>query len=178
MKVAVIIDTPALGDTIAAIPTLRKISQAYGGQKLTVLTSKPFLFDNHPLVEDSYSLETELSDAYTVYRTFSPLAGKTHKLIDEAIEFRHSNMDIRQFHAISLGFTLLDSEMETDLYVEKVKELPYKDYVIIHPTHTWPTRTWEQEKWQQLIDKLNQKGIPVIAIGQDSKEVGSYFFCR
>ena len=35
MKVAVIIDTPALGDTIAAIPTLRKISQAYGGQKLT-----------------------------------------------------------------------------------------------------------------------------------------------
>ena len=174
MKVAVIIDTLALGDTIAAIPTLRKISQAYGGQKLTVLTSKPFLFDNHPLVEDSYSLETELSDAYTVYRTFSPLAGKTHKLIDETIEFRHSNMDIRQFHAISLGFTLLDSEMETDLYVEKVKELPYKDYVIIHPTHTWPTRTWEQGKWQQLIDKLNQKGIPVIAIGQDSKEVGTF----
>ena len=174
MKVAVIIDTPALGDTIAAIPTLRKISQAYGGQKLTVLTSKPFLFDNHPLVEDSYSLETELSDAYTVYRTFSPLAGKAHKLIDETIEFRHSNMDIRQFHAVSLGFTLLDSEMETDLYVEKVKELPYKDYVIIHPTHTWPTRTWEQGKWQQLIDKLNQKGIPVIAIGQDSKEVGTF----
>ncbi len=174
MKVAVIIDTPALGDTIAAIPTLRKISQAYGGQELTVLTSKPFLFDNHPLVENSYSLETELTDDYTVYRTFSPLAGKTHKLIDETVEFRHSNIDIRQFHAISLGFTLLDSEMETDLYVEKEKELPYKNYVIIHPTHTWPTRTWQQEKWQQLVDRLNEKGIPVIAIGQDSKEIGNF----
>jgi len=174
MKVAVIIDTPALGDTIAAIPTLRKISQAYGEQKITVLTSKPFLFDNHPLIKNTYTLETELTDDYTVYRTFSPLAGKTHKLINETIEFRYSNIDIRQFHAISLGFTLLDTEMETDLYIEKERELPYNDYVIVHPTHTWPTRTWEQEKWQELIDKLNANGIPVVAVGRDSKEIGNF----
>lgn len=174
MKVAVIIDTPALGDTIAAIPTLRKISQAYGEQKVTVLTSKPFLFDNHPLIENAYTLETELTDDYTVHTTFGPLAGKAHDIAGESIEFRYSNMDIRQYHAISLGFTLLDTEMETDLYIERERELPYKDYVLIHPTHTWPTRTWEQEKWQQLVDKLNAQGIPVVAIGRDSKEIGNY----
>ena len=48
-QVAICIDTPALGDTLAAIPTLRKLSKAYESQ-LVVFSSKPFLFENHPLV--------------------------------------------------------------------------------------------------------------------------------
>ena len=87
MKVAIIIDTPALGDTIAAIPTIRKISQAYGNQKITVLTSKPFLFDNHPLIENAYTLETELTDDYMVHTTFGPLAGKAHDIA--AVSYTH-----------------------------------------------------------------------------------------
>ena len=84
-----------------------------------------------------------------------PLVGKTHDINGEAIEFRYSNMDLRQFHAVSLGFTLKESDMEMDLYIESPRELPVKDYVIIHPTHTWPTRTWEQEKWQEFVNRLN-----------------------
>lgn len=37
--VAIKINTPALGDTIAAIPTLRRLSQAYNNKKLTVFSS-------------------------------------------------------------------------------------------------------------------------------------------
>ena len=176
LKVALVIDTPALGDTIAAIPTLRKISEAHDGKRITVFTSKPFLFEGHPLVDSAFKL-TDLesqSENYFIHRTFWPLVGKTHDIAGEAIEFRYSNMDLRQFHAVSLGFTLKESEMEMDLYIERPRELPVKDYVIIHPTHTWPTRTWEQAKWQELVDRLNARGIPVVAIGRDSSETGHF----
>jgi len=173
MQIALWIDTPALGDTIAAIPTLRKISEAYGNQPITVFTTKPFLFEGHPLVKKALKSDEDKSD-YMVYRTFSPLVGKQYDQHGTKIEFRYSNMDFRQFHAVSLGFTLQQHEMEMDLYIEKERELGFKDYVIIHPTHTWASRTWEREKWQELIDRLNANGIPVVAVGRDSKEVGFF----
>ena len=172
-RVAIRINTPALGDTIAAIPTLRKLSQAYDNKRLTVFSSKPFLFEGHPLVSEAKDL-SESTDGYKVYNTFNQLVGKSYQLDGEHVEFRYSNMDLRQFHAVSLGFTLTEAEMEMDLYIEKERKLPFEDYVIIHPTHTWPTRTWAREKWQALVDKLNQAGIPVVAVGRDSKETGNY----
>jgi len=173
LPVALWIDTPALGDTIAAIPTLRKLSKAFENKPLTVFTSNPSLFDGHPLVYQALQLD-EPKDGFKVYHTFWPLVGKTYDLTGSKVEFRHSNMDIRQFHAVSLGFSLTSDEMETDLYCESEYELPFKDYVIIHPTHTWPTRTWDQSKWQELTDRLNAIGIAVIAIGKDSSEVGTF----
>lgn len=172
-KVAIKINTPALGDTIAAIPTLRRLSQAYDNKKLTVFSSKPFLFEGHPLVSEAKPLDSS-TEGYHIYNTFSNLLTGKKQMGEEDVMFRYSNMDFRQFHAVSLGFTLTEAEMEIDLYIERERELPFKDYVIIHPTHTWPTRTWAQEKWQALIDKLNAAGIPVIAVGRDSKESGTY----
>jgi autotransporter strand-loop-strand O-heptosyltransferase len=174
-QVAICIDTPALGDTLAAIPTLRKLSKAYESQ-LIVFSSKPFLFENHPLVSKALKLDDPLRDdpSIKVYRTFMPIVGKAYDLRGEQVEFRSSNTDIRQFHAISLGFSLTQEEMEMDLYIERERDLGFEDYVIIHPTHTWPTRTWDQDKWQELVDKLNDKGIPVVAVGRDSKEVGTF----
>ena len=174
-QVAICIDTPALGDTLAAIPTLRKLSKAYESQ-LIVFSSKPFLFENHPLVSKALKLDDPLRNdpSIKVYRTFMPIVGKAYDLRGEKVEFRSSNTDIRQFHAISLGFSLTQEEMEMDLYIERERELGHEDYVIIHPTHTWPTRTWDQHKWQELVDRLNSKGIPVVAVGRDSKEVGTF----
>ena len=173
MKVALKIDTPALGDTLAAIPTLRKLCEAYQSP-LTVFTSQPFLFENHPLVIKALPLEAS-TEGYKVYTTFSPLVGKTYDLKNgQKTEFRHSNHDIRQYHATSLGFSLTPDEMETDLYIESPNPLGLGKYILIHPTHTWATRTWDQKQWQGLIDSLNDKGIPVVAIGKDSSEVGFY----
>ena len=174
-QVAICIDTPALGDTLAAIPTLRKLAKAYDSQ-LVVFSSKPFLFENHPLVSKALKLDDPLRNdpSLKVYRTFMPIVGKAYDLRGEQVEFRSSNMDIRQFHAVSLGFTLTQDEMEIDLYIERERDLGIKDYVIIHPTHTWPTRTWDQAKWQELVDRLNAEGIPVVAVGRDSHEVGTF----
>ena len=172
-KIAIKIDTPALGDTLASIPTLRKMSQAYSNTPLTVFTSYPFLFDNHPLVKEALPLDHS-TEGYKVYTTFSPLVGKNHNLKGESVEFRHSNYDIRQFHAAALGFSLTPDEMGVDLYIEKPNPLGLGKYVMIHPTHTWATRTWDQKQWQKLVDALNNKGIPVVAIGKDSSEVGFY----
>jgi autotransporter strand-loop-strand O-heptosyltransferase len=174
-QVAICIDTPALGDTLAAIPTLRKLAKAYDSQ-LIVFSSKPFLFENHPLVSKALKLDDPLRNdpSLKVYRTFMPIVGKAYDLRGEQVEFRSSNMDIRQFHAVSLGFSLTQDEMEIDLYIERERDLGIKDYVIIHPTHTWPTRTWDQAKWQALVDRLNAEGIPVVAVGRDSHEVGTF----
>ena len=173
LPVALWIDTPALGDTIAATPTLRKLSKAFNDLPLTVFTSNPSLFDGHPLVYHALPLDAP-KDGFKVYHTFWPLVGKTYDLSGPKVEFRHSNTDIRQFHAMSLGFSLAQDELEMELYCEQEYELPFTDYVIIHPTHTWPTRTWPQEKWQELVDRLNAKGIPVVAVGKDSAEVGTF----
>ena len=99
MEVALKIDTPALGDTLAAIPTLVKLVAAYESP-LTIFTSKPFLFENHPLVKKALSLNTP-TEGYKVYTTFSPLVGKNYNLNGQKIEFRYSNHDFRQFHATS-----------------------------------------------------------------------------
>lgn len=171
-KLALKIDTPALGDTIASIPTLRKLCMAYESL-FTVFTSQPSLFEKHPLVKEIFPLNVS-TDGYEVFTTFSPLVGKTYDLKGQKTEFRHSNHDIRQFHATSLGFSLTPDEMETDLYIETSNPLGLGKYVLVHPTHTWATRTWNQNQWQGLINLLNNKGIPVVAIGRDSSEVGFY----
>ena len=171
-NVALKIDTPALGDTLAAIPTLRKLVLAYESP-LTVFTSKPFLFENHPLVKEALPLDHS-TDGYKIYTTFSPLVGKNYNLNGQDVEFRYSNHDFRQFHATSLGFSLTPDEMEIDIYIEKSRPLNLGKYVIIHPTHTWATRTWDKKQWQGLVDLLNKDNIPVVAIGRDSSEVGFY----
>lgn len=172
-KIGIHIDTPALGDTIASIPTIRKISEAYNSP-ITVFSTKPFLFKNHPVIEESLGVDKINHNKYKIYKTFNQLAGKSYSLDGQTTEFRYSNCDIRQYHALSLGFTLTVDEMEMDLYVEKPRPLHCKNYVMIHPTHTWATRTWAQDKWQLLIDKLYESGIPVVAVGRDSKELGFF----
>ena len=171
MQTAISINTTALGDTIAAIPTIRKISEAYG-TPVTVFTSLPDLFQNHPCVKESFPLNAP-KEGYNVLNTFAHIAGKTHDLNGNKVQFKYAHTDSRQYHALSLGFTLLPEEMETDLYVEENWEVDFKDYVIIHATHTWPARTWSQEKWQDLVYKLNNQNIPVIAIGKGSIEHGN-----
>ena len=170
---AIYINTNALGDTLAAIPTLNKLSKSFE-QPITVFTSKPEIFAKHPSVLNALPLNSDKSN-YTVHETFQPLLNLNHVLDkkegNHKFTFKHSTMDIRQFHAISLGLTLDPNEMSIDLYVESPMDIGnLKNYVIIHPTKTWESRTWNPEKWQNLINYLNNSGIPVIAIGRRDKE--------
>ena len=169
---AVFVDTPSLGDTITSIPCIRKIYEAFDNTPITLFTSLPELFINHPIINKTLPPNKIDRDKYQVYRTFGHLAGKGGILDGEKVEFRHNVIDIRQYHAIGLGFNLTIDEMETDLYISDPKPLSLGNYIIIHPTKTWATRTWDQSKWQKLIDKINDLGVAVVAIGKNSSETG------
>lgn len=171
MPIAISVNCQGLGDTIASIPTIRKVSKAYE-TSITVFSHHPYLFKNHPCVKETFDLSAP-KEKYTVLNTFSPLAGKTHNLNGNKVQLKYAHIDSRQYHALSLGFTLLPEEMETDLYIEENWDIDFKNYVIIHATNTWPARTWSQDKWQDLVYKLNKLNIPVIAIGKSLVEHGN-----
>lgn len=165
-----------LGDLICATPTIKKISDAYE-TKITVLSPMPELFKNNPFVDKSYKISSVdidyFNQNYLMHNSFYNV-GKKNSF---GIEYKHNRIDIRQFHAIHLGFMLKDDEL--DCFYEpteslKLTEIPNEPYVVIHPVSTWPSRTWNATNWIKLTDELNKIGIPVISIGKDSSETGFF----
>jgi len=165
----------AMGDTLCSTPTVRKLYESYG-TKIYVITHFSDLFDNNPYVEKTYHPNTininHLKEQSIVHTTFDILGNKTER----NVEYKHARIDIRQYHAISLGFMLSPDEMECNYYpkdYEFIDNLPEK-YVLIHPVQTWPNRTWSSTNWMKLTQKLNEMGIPVVSIGKDSSEKGFF----
>jgi autotransporter strand-loop-strand O-heptosyltransferase len=163
----------ALGDAICATPVIRKLSEVYNS-RITVISKYPKIFQNCPYVDESLHIEDRsedaFSDIYELHKSFF-LLGKSD---DKGIEFKHAICDIRQFHAKDLGFMLTPDELSCDYFPSSSHigfNLPEK-YVVIHPVQSWDSRTWSPDKWQTLCDSLNERGIPVIAIGKNS---GEYF---
>lgn len=168
-------DCYAMGDTLCSTPTVRKLYESYG-KKIYIVTHFPEIFDNNPYVEKTYhsnSINLDyLKEQFIVHTTFDILGNKTER----DVEYKHARIDIRQYHAISLGFMLSPDEMSCDFYPKKyetVDNLPEK-YVLIHPVQTWSNRTWSSSNWMLLTKKLNNLGISVVSIGKDSSEKGFF----
>lgn len=160
-KILVLIGSNSVGDTLCAMPTIRHLSEVYD-KKIHVFTYQPELLKNYPYIT--------LSDNYDV---------KEGELLIETFRpdlFVHTRTDIRQLHAMSAGFQLLPEEMNIDFYPDEyipINSLPV-NYIAIHPSKSWPSRTWEKERWQELINRLNLINIPVVIVGKDSSETGTY----
>lgn len=164
-KILVLIGSNSVGDTLSAIPTIKHLSHVYN-KNIHVFTYQPDLLKNFPFITLSDNYNTEEGDK--LIETFQ--VGK----------FTHTRTDIRQLHAISAGFQLLPEEMEIEFFPDEyqpIENLP-NNYVVIHPSKTWPSRTWEKERWQELVNKLNKLNIPVVAIGKDSSEIGTYHIVK
>ena len=151
----------ALGDTICATPVVKKISQTYNNQ-VSVISHHSEIFLNLPYVKDSFQYTSELLDKiksdYQILSTFDV----SYK--DNGVCNKHNVMDIRQLHAINLGFMLTKDEMTLDYIPNEdviLSHLPNK-YVLIHPVQNWNSRTWSAKNWQMLTQLLNEKGISVI----------------
>jgi ADP-heptose:LPS heptosyltransferase len=168
-------EAKAIGDTLCSTPVLRKLHQSYDS-KVTVVTNFPELFKNHPLVEKVYHSNSVnldfINSNFITHNSFYENGQKNSR----GVEFKHNRIDIRQYHAIKLGFMLTKDEMSID-YIpdeyEPIKGLPEK-YVLIHPVQNWPSRTWDAVKWMELSKKLNDHNISVISVGKDSSEVGFF----
>jgi ADP-heptose:LPS heptosyltransferase len=170
-------ESHAIGDTLCATPVLRKISEAYNS-KVIVVTKYPELFKNNPLVEKVYNTSVINRDFiyndpnYITHNSFYQNGQKN----DKGVEFKHNRIDIRQYHAIKLGFMLTKDEMGLDYTAdeyEPINGLPEK-FVLIHPVQNWPSRTWDASKWMELTKRLNDKGISVVSTGKDSSETGFF----
>ena len=158
----------ALGDTLAVTPTLRKLFNSYG-KKISVATHQPEIFKNNPYVDNIFNeITDDIKNDYEVFESFNI------GYHPNGICYKHNAMDIRQFHALNLGFMLTKDEMSMDYFpdeVESIEGLPEK-YVLIHPVQNWNSRTWDAKKWQMLTKLLNERGIAVISVGKDSSELG------
>jgi hypothetical protein len=163
-----------LGDLLCATPTIKKLHDAYE-KKIYVLSKMPELFKNNPYVEKSLKSSsvdmTYFNENFLMHNSFYNVGKKNER----GIEFKHNMMDIRQFHAIHLGFMLGEDEMECfyEPLTSLTIEVPEK-YVLIHPVSTWESRTWKAENWMQLTQSLNDLGISVVSIGKDSSETGFF----
>jgi ADP-heptose:LPS heptosyltransferase len=168
-------DCHAIGDILSSTPTIKKLYESYG-KKILVSTHIPEIFDDNPFVEKTYfanSINLEyMKNTHIVHSTFDILGKKTER----GVEYKHSRIDIRQYHAISLGFMLTRDEMTCEFYPKEFQEiegLP-ENYVLIHPVQTWPNRTWPSRNWMDLTKKLNEVGISVVSIGKDASEKGFF----
>jgi ADP-heptose:LPS heptosyltransferase len=163
-----------LGDLICATPTIKKLSQSYE-QKIIVISKMPELFKCNPNVEASYKASSidwdYFNSNYIMHNSFYNVGKKNER----GIEYKHNVMDIRQFHAINLGFMLAQNELQCEYHpiTQLAIQLPEK-YILIHPVTSWASRTWSLENWIALTQKLNEVGYEVIAIGKDSSETGFF----
>jgi ADP-heptose:LPS heptosyltransferase len=163
-----------LGDLICATPTIKKLHDAYQ-RKIIVISKMPELFKMNSYVEKSYKADSIDKDYfkanYIMHNSFY-LVGKKD---ERGIEMKHNMMDIRQFHAIHLGFMLGQDEMECYYKpIEPKKNFVHEKYAVIHPVNSWPNRTWSQENWLKLCEELIKCGYTVVAVGKDSSETGFF----
>jgi FkbM family methyltransferase len=165
-----LIHSKSFGDTLAATPTLRYISQSHN-QKINVVSHQNHIFKNNPNVNQCLSFDEfyDLGDInITKYESFT-FAGRQD---NNGVEKKFSHIDTRQLHAMDLGFQLMTHQMEYDYtpdYVELEYDIPEK-YVVCHITQNWSNRTWDTQNWQRLIDWLSENKIFTILIGKDHSE--------
>jgi FkbM family methyltransferase len=169
-KIYYLIYSPSFGDTLAATPTLRYLSQSHES-KINVVTHNTHIFKNNPYVDNCMSFsDFELVNKENIikYESFTH-AGRRD---GNGIEKKFSHIDLRQIHAFDLGFQLMPHQMEYDFYSDPV-DLPYEfaeTYVVCHITQNWPNRTWATESWQKLIDLLAENKIFTVLVGKDHSE--------
>jgi FkbM family methyltransferase len=165
-----IIHSTSFGDTLASTPTLRYLSKSHR-QKINIVTHRKDVFKNNPYVKDILNFDEYFSrDLSNIIKYEShTFAGQKD---GNGIEKKFSHMDVRQIHAIDLGFQLPNEDLEYDFNPDPLSldiELP-KKYVVLHVTTNWPNRTWAYDNWIELIKWLKENNIFTVLVGAGYKE--------
>ncbi len=166
-----LIHSYSFGDTLAATPTLRYLSEVHN-EKINVVSHNHSVFTNNPCVNSLLTFSEfdsmDKGDNFIKYESFT-FAGRAD---NNGIEKKFSHLDIRQVHAIDLGFQLTPEQMSYDFYPSEFSmdvKLP-KDYVVLHVTTNWANRTWDYDNWRTLIEWLRLNNIFTVLIGSGYRE--------
>ena len=181
-KILVKVPCSAMGDSLCATPTIKKISESYG-HKIDVMAVRTDVFENNPYIENLLEFEEEVYGYDEVFDTYVRRI-KVNKNMDQdkfhenSIEIKLSNFESRQIHALSVGISLYPDELSCEFYPDEQTEkskLIDKDCLILHVTDSWPNRTWSEKKWQRLIDLIKEHtDLKIVTIGVSHSEDG-YF---
>ena len=164
-----------LGDVLCSTPVIRKLSKLYD-TKLNIINDTPEVLQNNPYINKIISSSefniNSLSGDYEFFESFV-LPGKQNQF---GIERKFNTFDIRQIHAMDLGFSLMPEEMYCEFFSSLYKnDFNIKSpYIVLHTAKNWPNRTWAKENWQKIIDHLNKKNIFTVLIGKKTIEQGSH----
>ena len=114
-----LIHSNSFGDTLASTPTLRYLSKSHR-QKINIVTHKKDVFINNPYVEGIYSF-----DEFESVSLENIIKYESHTFAGQkdgnGVEKKFSHMDVRQIHAIDLGFQLPNEDLEYDFYPENAQ---------------------------------------------------------
>jgi len=162
----------SFGDVLASTPTLRYLSQSHQSP-INVVTHNRGVFDNNPYIKniltfDEYNKLNVPSNSIK-YESFTS-AGRQD---GRGIEKKFGHIDIRQLHAMDLGFQLPPENLHYDYQPNSMEldiQLP-TDYVVLHVTNNWANRTWDYRKWYDLIQWLSDRKIFTVLIGFGHKEL-------
>jgi len=151
-----------LGDFMWVTPFIRKLSNLYN-KKVDVYGFSIYqeFLKNNPYVNNFY-------DRTKFNKEEINAKNENFDVFYEQTGYPYFYSDLRQLACKSAGITLKEEECDLDYipyeYIE-IKELP-KDYVVINPRLMYPERTFNHdEQWQELVDLINDLGIPVVTIG-------------
>jgi len=166
-KLLLKINCQSIGDTLSATPLIRYLSKSYDS-KLIIVTHLVDIFKNNPYIYKVIDINQYNESDYNDYE-------KMETFLPNPILRKHNHIDIRQFHSFSLGFMLPPEDLHTEFYPDSYIDMELPDnYVVIHPSKTWASRTWEQSRWGELSEKINDYGVPIVIVGKDSSEIGTY----
>ena len=155
-----------VGDFMWTSPFIRKLFNIYN-RKVDIYGYPNYeeFIQNNPYVNNFYD-KTKYSkeDINNKNENFDVFT-------DFGVSYFYS--DLRQLACKSAGMNLKEEELEIDYvpdeYIE-IEGLPEK-YVVINPRIIKPERTFKNgEDWQKLVDKINDLGIAVVAIGVGPSE--------
>ena len=162
----------SFGDTLAATPTVRYLSQSHQC-KINVVTHNSQVFTNNPNIHSVFSFEDykhiDINNHNIIYESFTSPGKKDER----GIEKKFGHIDIRQLHAMDLGFQLPPENLHCEFYPNSFEldvNLP-DEYIVLHITNNWPNRTWEYEKWKKLIQWLSDNKIFTVLIGFGHREI-------
>jgi ADP-heptose:LPS heptosyltransferase len=178
-KVLVTVACPALGDTLCASPTIRKISQAYG-HPVSVQTHRPDLFERCPYIDQLYDFSVNVESQYEeIFETYNQWIKLNQGLANDKfrqkpMEIKLHNFEARQLHALGVGLHLYPSELHCDFFPAEqttISKQVDKTWVVFHTTKSWENRTWPDEHWERLLCLIKDNTeLKVALIGRSHKE--------